>query len=180
LLSRLRLLVCSTPELRVVKCSSRIVRVHLTPLLSIACIFPVMADPRQYYVPSGSALNSASLNPPPVETRQLQSSLRAGRLQRKQTAAGTGLPKSKGQRHVSWAGDQRSSPAASVAAPKESSLETQTVVTGELPSPSIIDQQHSSPEKDSQMSNGSNAVIRDQLMTAVVRHKSARCVSALM
>ncbi|KAG9198129.1 hypothetical protein G6514_010455 [Epicoccum nigrum] len=132
-----------------------------------------MADPRQYYVPSGGALNCASSNPPPMETRQLQSSLRAGWLQRKQTAASTSLPKPKRQQHVSWTGDQRSSPAASVAAPKESSLETQPVVTGELLSPSIVDQQHSSPEKDSQMSNGSNAVIRDQLMTAVEPQNSA-------
>jgi hypothetical protein len=94
-----------------------------------------------------------------VGTRQLQSSLRAGRLQRGQsTAAGTGLPRPKGERHVSWAGDQVSSPAASAAAPKRSSLETRPVVTGVLQSPSVVDHEQPSPATGSQMANGSNEV----------------------
>lgn len=169
-------LSCSR-ELEFVKCTSLPVHVRLTPLFSIACILPPsvqlsgttwweMADSRPYYVPSGGALCSASSNQPPVETRQLQSSLRAGRLQRGQsTAAGTGLLRPKGQRHVSWAGDVRSSPAASVATPKASSSETQPVVVGVLQSTSIVNHDQPSSATDSQMSNGSNTV------AAAVRHR---------
>ena len=131
-----------------------------------------MADPRQYYVPSGGALCSASSNQPPVVTRQLQSSLRAGRLQRGQsTAAGTGRPRPKGQRHVSWAGDVRSSPATSIAAPKAPSSETQPVVVGVLHSPAVFNQGQSSSATGSQVSTGSNTVNGEQLMAASVRHK---------
>lgn len=101
-----------------------------------------------------------------METRQLQSSLRAGRLQRGQSAAaGTGRPRPKGQRHVSWAGDVRSSPAASIAAPKESSSETQPVVVRVLHSPSTVVHEQPSSATDTQISNGSNTV------AAAVRHK---------
>jgi hypothetical protein len=57
------------------------------------------------------------------------------------------------------------SPAASVAAPKESASETQPVVTGVLQSPSTVDHEQPSSATDSKMADGSNTV------AAAVRHK---------
>ena len=131
-----------------------------------------MAQPRQYYVPPGAAMDSVNLSQPPAVTRQLQSSLRNGGLQHgHRTAANTGLPKPKGKRHVTWAGDKVLSPAASVATSKEPTSETQPAVIGVLQSPSIIDQKQSSSRTDSQMCYGSDTVTGDQLMAVAVRHK---------
>ena len=128
-----------------------------------------MADSRRYYVPSGG---SASSDPPLEEIRQLEPRLRAGGLQQEQSAAAdTGVSKLKGKQRVSSAGDQVLSPAASVAAPKEPSSETQPVVDGELDSLYAVDREEPFSAAAAQTSNGINTVNGEQLMAASVRHK---------
>ena len=76
-----------------------------------------------------------------------------------------------GNGRLATAGDQVLSPAASVAAPKEPSSETQPVVDGELDSLYAVDREEPFSAAAAQTSNGINTVSGEQLMAASVRHK---------